>query len=199
MRQLGSAHERLKMGWMSIEKETEGGVVVVHGRIGGAPPPPPPPLPAHPVSVPPIARTAIASAPGVRIVAPSWGAQPLAHGAGDGKIGGCPGNHGGCERSGGCERRARSSLLRRVFRHGSSVVAALAALAPRLVRLSHHGYSDRLLVTGRVTDVVPIYLALPPREIAYVKFVFESYEGVAVVRTLDRHAAHLVVLVAPDV
>jgi len=53
-------------------------------------------------------------------------------------------------------------------------------------------------VTGRVTDVVPIYLALPPREIAYVKFVFESYEGVAVVRTLDRHAAHVVVLVAPD-
>jgi uncharacterized protein DUF4911 len=47
-------------------------------------------------------------------------------------------------------------------------------------------------------DVVPIYVALPPREIAYVKFVFESYEGVAVVRTLDRRAARLVVLVAPD-
>jgi len=40
---------------------------------------------------------------------------------------------------------ARSSLLRRAFRHGSSVVAALAALAPRLVRLAHHGYPDRLL------------------------------------------------------
>jgi len=53
-------------------------------------------------------------------------------------------------------------------------------------------------VTPRVTDVVPIYLALPPREIAYVKFIFESYEGVAVVRTLDRHAALVVVLVAPD-
>jgi hypothetical protein len=49
-----------------------------------------------------------------------------------------------------------------------------------------------------VRDVVPIYLALPPREIAYVKFVFESYEGVAVVRTIDRRAATLVVLVAPD-
>src|SRR5207249_8075945 len=47
---------------------------------------------------------------------------------------------------GGCGRRARSSLLRRAFRHGSSVVAALAALAPRLVRLAHHGYPDRLLV-----------------------------------------------------
>src|SRR5206468_1512799 len=126
-------------------------------------------------------------------------------------VGGCPSNHGGCgERSGGarrqprCQMAARSSLLRRPTpgarpaRRTSSVVAALAALAPRLVRLAHHGYSDRLLVTGRVTDVVPIYLALPPREIAYVKFVFESYEGVAVVRTLDRHAAHVVVLVAPD-
>lgn len=49
-----------------------------------------------------------------------------------------------------------------------------------------------------MTDVVPIYLSLPPREIAYVKFVFESYEGVGVVRTLDRRAATLVVLVAPD-
>jgi hypothetical protein len=47
-------------------------------------------------------------------------------------------------------------------------------------------------------DVVPIYLSLPPRQIAYVKFVFESYEGVAVVRTLDRRAATLVVLAVPD-
>ena len=47
-------------------------------------------------------------------------------------------------------------------------------------------------------DVFPIYLRLPPHEIAYVKFVFESYETVAVVRTIDRHAATLVVLVVPD-
>lgn len=47
-------------------------------------------------------------------------------------------------------------------------------------------------------DVVPIYLHLPPREIAYVKFIFESYESVAVVRTLDRRAATLVVLAVPD-
>src|ERR1051325_7463537 len=56
------------------------------------------------------------------------------------------GGRGGAERSGGGERRARSSLLRRAFRHASSVVAALAALAPRLVRLVHHDYSDRHLV-----------------------------------------------------
>jgi Domain of unknown function (DUF4911) len=53
-------------------------------------------------------------------------------------------------------------------------------------------------MAGDERDVVPIYLHLPPREIAYVKFVFESYEGVAVVRTLDRHTATLVVLAAPD-
>src|SRR6266478_9957697 len=40
---------------------------------------------------------------------------------------------------------ARSSLLRRAFRHASSVVAALAALAPRLVRLARHHYPDGLL------------------------------------------------------
>ena len=53
-------------------------------------------------------------------------------------------------------------------------------------------------VRSGMADVVPICLRLPRREIAYVKFVFESYEGVAVVRTLDRHAATLVVLAAPD-
>lgn len=49
-----------------------------------------------------------------------------------------------------------------------------------------------------VADVEPIFLHVPREEIAYVKFVFESYEGVAVTRTIDRHAALLVVLVAPD-
>jgi hypothetical protein len=49
-----------------------------------------------------------------------------------------------------------------------------------------------------IADVEPIFLHVPREQIAYVKFVFESYEGVAVTRTLDRHAALLVVLVAPD-
>src|SRR2546429_1049526 len=75
------------MGWMPSEKEIVGGAGGLPAGFGGGPPPPPPPPPAHPVSVPPIARTAIASAPGVRIVAPSWRPQPLAHGAGDGKLG----------------------------------------------------------------------------------------------------------------
>lgn len=56
------------------------------------------------------------------------------------------------------------------------------------------------MVAARIvaTDVEPIFLRLPREDVAYVKFVFESYEGVAVTRTLDRHAALLVVLVAPD-
>src|SRR5262249_35807184 len=48
------------------------------------------------------------------------------------------------------------------------------------------------------SDVVPILLRVPRAEVAYVKFVFESYEGVAVCRTLDRHEALLVVLAVPD-
>jgi len=47
-------------------------------------------------------------------------------------------------------------------------------------------------------DVVPIWLRVPRREVAYVKFIFESYEGVAVARTLDRRAAILVIMTVPD-
>jgi len=35
-----------------------------------------------------------------------------------------------------------------------------------------------------------IYLELPPEEIAYVKFIFESYEGVGIIRTVLRQAQH---------
>ena len=48
------------------------------------------------------------------------------------------------------------------------------------------------------TEVVPILLRVPRAEIAYVKFVFESYEDIAIVRTLDRYEARLVVLAVPD-
>jgi len=47
-------------------------------------------------------------------------------------------------------------------------------------------------------DVVPIWLHVPRQEIGYVKFIFESYEGVAVLRTWDRYAAILVVLAVPS-
>jgi hypothetical protein len=49
-----------------------------------------------------------------------------------------------------------------------------------------------------MVDVVPIFLVVPRAEIGYVKFVFESYEGVAVLRTIDRRAGLLAVLAVPD-
>src|SRR2546422_1985224 len=74
-------------------------------------------------------------------------------------LGGCRSDHGGCgERSGGCERGARSSVLRRARRHASSVVAALPALAPRLVRLARHDHPGRLL--GRRAADAPCRLLI---------------------------------------
>ncbi len=46
--------------------------------------------------------------------------------------------------------------------------------------------------------IVEIKIRVARADIAFVKFIFESYEGIAVVRTLDRHAADLVVLAVPD-
>ncbi len=46
--------------------------------------------------------------------------------------------------------------------------------------------------------LIPIFLRLAAIDIALVKFVFESYEEVAVVRTLDRRAAVIVALVSED-
>ena len=47
-------------------------------------------------------------------------------------------------------------------------------------------------------DIVELYIRLPATDIAYVKFVFESYEGIAVVRTVDRTEAVIVLMVAGD-
>jgi hypothetical protein len=49
-----------------------------------------------------------------------------------------------------------------------------------------------------VGGLEPIFLRVAPTDIALVKFVFESYEGVGIVRTLDRHAALVVALVSRD-
>ena len=53
-------------------------------------------------------------------------------------------------------------------------------------------------MSTRQFDIVEIYLRVPPEEIAYVKFIFESYEGIAVVRTIERTRAVIVLMVAPD-
>ena len=45
-----------------------------------------------------------------------------------------------------------------------------------------------------MADLELIYLETPPKNIAYVKFIFESYEEVGIVRTLDRKKAVIVLL-----
>jgi len=49
-----------------------------------------------------------------------------------------------------------------------------------------------------VGGLVPIFLRLAPGDIAMVKFVFESYEGVGLVRTIDRLESTIVALVSRD-
>jgi hypothetical protein len=43
-----------------------------------------------------------------------------------------------------------------------------------------------------------IYLEVPPEHIAYVKFIFESYEEIGIIRTVERHKAIIVLLAMPD-
>jgi hypothetical protein len=48
------------------------------------------------------------------------------------------------------------------------------------------------------SNVHPLYLQVAPADIALIKFVFESYEGVGIVRTIDPRLAIIVVLVVTD-
>ena len=48
------------------------------------------------------------------------------------------------------------------------------------------------------TNLTAIFLRIGRGDIAFIKFLFESYEEVAIVRTLDRHTAIVVVLVCAD-
>lgn len=43
-----------------------------------------------------------------------------------------------------------------------------------------------------------IYLELPTEQIAYVKFIFESYEDIGIIRTVDRKKAIIVLLAMDD-
>jgi len=49
-----------------------------------------------------------------------------------------------------------------------------------------------------MTDLQLFYLTTPPEHIAYVKFVFESYEEVGIIRTVDRKSAVIVLLAMRD-
>jgi len=43
-----------------------------------------------------------------------------------------------------------------------------------------------------------IYFELRPEDIAYVKFIIESYEVIGLIRTIDRKKAIIVVLIVED-
>jgi hypothetical protein len=47
-------------------------------------------------------------------------------------------------------------------------------------------------------DLIPIYLEISPQDIAYIKFILESYEEVGIIRTVDRKKAVIVLLAAED-
>ena len=44
----------------------------------------------------------------------------------------------------------------------------------------------------------PVYLELRPADIAYIKFIFESYEEVGIIRTIDNRQAIVVLLAMQD-
>jgi len=47
-------------------------------------------------------------------------------------------------------------------------------------------------------DLQEIYLEIAPEHIAYVKFIFESYEEIGIIRTVDRRKAIIVLLAMTD-
>lgn len=48
----------------------------------------------------------------------------------------------------------------------------------------------RSRTTNTILSLSEIYLEIRPEDIAYVKFIFESYEGVGIIRTVLRQAQH---------
>jgi uncharacterized protein DUF4911 len=52
--------------------------------------------------------------------------------------------------------------------------------------------------TREPTELVEVYVRLAPEDIAYLKFVIESYETVGFLRTIDPKAATLALYLVPD-
>ena len=46
--------------------------------------------------------------------------------------------------------------------------------------------------------LIPIYLEICPQDIAYIKFILESYEEVGIIRTVERKKAVVVLLAVED-
>jgi uncharacterized protein DUF4911 len=53
-------------------------------------------------------------------------------------------------------------------------------------------------MTARGRAVQDIYLETSPEDIAYIKFIFESYEEVGIIRTVDRKKSIIVLLAMDD-
>jgi hypothetical protein len=49
-----------------------------------------------------------------------------------------------------------------------------------------------------VDELVPIFIAIAPKDIVFFNFLIESYEGLAEVRTISPEKGHLVVLALAD-
>lgn len=47
-------------------------------------------------------------------------------------------------------------------------------------------------------DTISLFIQIPPREIAYLTFVLESYEGVAAIRTVDPGEGIVELMVSPS-
>ena len=47
-------------------------------------------------------------------------------------------------------------------------------------------------------ETVEIFLELRPEDIVIIKLIVEAHEGIGVLRTIDRHRALIVVMVAAD-
>lgn len=56
---------------------------------------------------------------------------------------------------------------------------------------------DKLL-NARMADLVPIYLKLRKEDISTVKFILETYDDIALVRTLDAESGEIAVLATSD-
>jgi hypothetical protein len=54
-----------------------------------------------------------------------------------------------------------------------------------------------LSLTSKNMDTQSRYFRLRRKDIAYFKFIIESYEGMAVIRTKDPHVAIVELMVAP--
>jgi hypothetical protein len=58
--------------------------------------------------------------------------------------------------------------------------------------------SSGFLIVNSEMQLHDIYLEVPSEQIAYVKFIFESYEDIGIIRTVDRKKAIIVLLAMED-